>query len=312
MESLIVCILFLLCAIASIALIIAYICYRMTFRARKRPPLGPDEYRTARGAIYDSHRDTMIGWMKEVRAMVCETFTITSFDGLKLVAQYYEYAPGAPMELMFHGYRSTAESDLCGGVQRCFSLGRSAVLVHQRGCGDSEGHVISFGVNEHRDCLDWVNFLISHFGSDVKIHLTGISMGAATVLMAAGKPLPEQVVGVVADCGYTSPKAIIQKVAKDRGFPPKLVYPLIRLGARVYGRFDPEEYSPIEAVTHIRVPVIFIHGTTDTFVPCSMSEENYAACGADQKYLLTVPDAGHGLAYLIDPEGYKKVLKIFG
>ena len=300
-----------LCAIASVILIIAYICYRMTFRAAKRQPLGPDEYRTPKGAVYDPHREFMIGLMKQLRAMDCETFTITSHDGLKLVAQYYEYAPGAPMELMFHGYRSTSESDLCGGVQRCFSLGRSAVLVHQRGCGESEGHVISFGVNEHRDCLAWVDFLVRHFGEEVKIYLTGISMGAATVLMAAGKPLPKQVVGVIADCGYTSPKAIIQKVAKDRGFPPKLVYPLIRLGAKVYGNFDPEEYSPIEAVKTIHVPVVFIHGETDSFVPCSMSEENYKACASEQKHLFTVANTGHGLAYLIDPEGYKQALKTF-
>ena len=81
---------------------------------------------------------------------------------------------------MFHGYRGSSERDLCGGVQRCFKLGRSALLVDQRAHGRSDGHIISFGVNERKDCLAWVDFMVKHFGPDVKIILTGISMGAST------------------------------------------------------------------------------------------------------------------------------------
>lgn len=119
-----------------------------------------------------------------------EEFSITSFDGLTLREKYYEYAPGAPIELMLHGYRGESERDLCGGVQRCFALGRSALIVDQRACGNNEGHVITFGIKEHRDCLAWIDFMVKHFSPNTKIILTGISMGTSTVLMAAAKPLP--------------------------------------------------------------------------------------------------------------------------
>ena len=157
----------------------------------------------------------MVAWMKEARKLVTEEFSIVSFDGLRLYGKFYEYEPDAPIELMFHGYRGSAERDLCGGVQRCFALGRSCLIVDQRTSEKSEGHVISFGINERRDCRAWVDFAVEHFGPDVKIVLTGISMGAATVMMAAGEPLPANVIGVLADCGYTSAKDIIKKVIRQ-------------------------------------------------------------------------------------------------
>ena len=242
--------------------------------------------------------------------MPSEEFSINSFDGLRLYAKYYEFAPGAPIEIMFHGYRGSAERDLCGGVQRCFALGRSALIVDQRGSGKSEGRIISFGINESRDCHSWVNFAIEHFGQDVKLILTGISMGAATVMVAAGKELPKNVVGVLADCGYTSPKEIIKLVIRKLKLPPNLLYPFVKLGARLYGGFDLESASPIEAMKNCSVPIIFCHGEADNFVPCDMSRANFSACAA-KKELLTIPDAGHGLAYLVDGKGYLSALAAF-
>jgi fermentation-respiration switch protein FrsA (DUF1100 family) len=170
--------------------------------------------------------------------------------------------------------------------------------------------VITFGIKEHRDCLSWVDFMVKHFGPDVKIILTGISMGASTVLMAAGCPLPEQVKGVLADCGFSTAKSIIEKVIHQLKLPPKLVYPLIRLGAKLYGGFDPENHSALAAVQNATVPVIFFHGEEDAFVPAQMSGENYGACSS-RKQLVTIPGAGHGLCYPVDPEGYLQALKDF-
>ena len=108
-----------------------------------------------------------------------------------------------------------------------------------------------------------IDFAVKQFGSDVKIVLTGISMGAATVLMASGKQLPKNVVGVLADCGFSSPKEIIKKCAKDQHYPVKLIYPFIKLSAKIFGHFDLEEYSPLEAMKTCKVPVIFFHGLFD-------------------------------------------------
>ena len=304
----------ILCGIAAAAamtvLLISFICYRMAFYAKKQPaPIG-DEIQIPEGEIYEVFRPEMETWTREMRAMSHEEFSIQSFDGLTLTGKYFEYAPGAPMEIMFHGYRGNAERDLPGGVQRCFQIGRSVLLVDQRCAGNSDGHTITFGIREHRDCLSWVDFACRHFGPDVKIILTGISMGASTVLMAGGCELPENVIGILADCGFSSARDIIRTIIPQMGIPADLGYPFVRLGAKLWGGFDLEETSPMEMVRKCRVPVIFFHGESDDFVPCDMSRKLYDAC-TSRKKLVTVPGAGHGLAYPVDQEGYLKALREF-
>ncbi len=295
-------------ALLILCLLVCLICFLMAFYAsRKKEAEG---FSLPPGDIYLPYHDIMKKWNDEVTAMPHESVFITTFDGLKLHGKYYEYRAGAPMELMFHGYRGSAERDLCGGVQRAFALGRNVLIVDQRACGKSEGRVITFGVKESRDCLAWLNYIIERFGTEQKVILTGISMGAATVLCAAGRELPSHVVGILADCGYTSAKAIMGKVIDQLGLPSKLLYPFVKLGARLFGRFDVEEISPITAVKHCNVPVIFIHGETDDYVPCDMSRENYEACPT-AKRLVTVPEAGHGMAYLVDGKGYLQALADF-
>ena len=252
----------------------------------------------------------MTQWVRWTRSLPHEKMEIISEDGLKLRGKFYEYAPGAPIELMFHGYRGNAERDLSGGVARCFALGRSVLMVDQRSCGESEGKTITFGIMEHRDCLRWLDFAISRFGPDCKIILTGISMGASTVLMAAGNPLPSNVIGVLADCGFTSAKEIMTEVIRQMGLPPKLSYPFVKLGARLFGGFDLDSGSALEAAKKIQVPVIFFHGEGDDFVPCYMSQRNYDACQCKKK-LVTMPGAGHGLAFPVDQEGYLDALREF-
>ena len=180
-----------------ITFLIAFFCYKRVFYSPPRKRLGDDEYLLPEGDIYEPFHDRMLAWMKETRAMPYERVSITSFDGLTLRGRYYEYQKGAPVELLFHGYKSNSERDLCGGVQRCFALGRNVLLVDHRASGESDGNVITFGINERKDCLKWIDFVIEKFGKDVKIMLGGISMGAATVLMAGGEKLPKNVVCIV-------------------------------------------------------------------------------------------------------------------
>ena len=302
--------LWILLAVCLLVLLGAYICYRMAFYSPKRKVLGPDEFEIPEGEIYEVFREDMIRWARETRALPHEDVQIQSFDGLTLRGKFYEHAPGAPVELMFHGYRGSSERDMPGGAMRCFKAGRSALLVDQRASGRSDGSVISFGINECRDCLAWVDFAVKKFGPERKLILTGISMGAATVMMASAQDLPENVIGILADCGYSSPKAIICKVIRQLGMPPKLMYPFVKLGAKLFGHFDLEGNSPVEALKHAKKPVIFLHGEDDAFVPCEMSKECYDAC-TSRKMLVTIPGAGHGLAYLLDKEGYLAALREF-
>ena len=296
-------ILYILLALAALVLGITYYCFRFCFYVKDKAIIGPDEYPIPDGKVYEPHRDQMVAWMKEVRALPHKEYWITSHDGLKLYGRYYECTPGAPMELMFHGYRGNAERDLCGGVQRAFSLGHNVLIVDQRASCHSDGRIISFGANEHKDCLRWLDFAIKEFGPDVRVILTGISMGATTVLLAAGTDLPENVMGVLADCGYTSAREIIQVVSRTLKLPPKLCYPFVWLAARLFGHFDLESADATRALANCKVPVIFYHGESDNFVPCYMSQVNYDACPS-RKRLVTTPGAGHGLCYLVDPEGY--------
>lgn len=286
-------------------LVISYLCFRIGFYSPPRVPRTPGDIGLPMGEIYEPYWDSMRRWAAEAQAMGPEEVSITSFDGLTLRGKYYEFQPGAPIELMFHGYRGDSERDLSGGVQRCFRIGRSALIVDQRSSGASEGSVISFGINEHRDCLRWIDFTIQKFGPDVKIILTGISMGASTVLMAAGKELPDNVIGILADCGYNTPKDIILKTIREMKLPPRLSYPFVKLGARIFGHFDLEETDPLRAMETCTKPVLFFHGDADDFVPWEMSKAVYDACSS-RKQLVLVQGAGHGLSYPKDPEAYLK------
>lgn len=289
-------------------LLISYCCYRMAFYVKRVADDG--EIRTPEGEIYEPFREDMVRWIKEVRQMPHEDYYIISDDGLKLHGRFYEFAPGAPIELMFHGYRGSAERDLSGGVQRCFLLGRSAFLVDQRCSNESDGKVITFGIKEHNDCLRWVDFLVTQFGPDVKIILTGISMGATTVMMAAGHKLPENVIGVLADCGFNTTKEIMFSVIKNMGLPPRICYPFVKLGAKIFAKFDLEAYSAQEAMRNCTVPIIFFHGESDDFVPSWMSQACFDACSC-KKELILVPGAGHGLSYPVAPELYLSAVRNF-
>ena len=154
-----------LCIAAALVLLFSFVCYRLVFYVPPRPPVKSDAVPLPKGAVYEPFHEQMTRWILEMRDMPAEEFHIRSFDGLDLYAHFYEYAPGAPVELMFHGYRGSAERDMAGGVQRCFALGRSAMLVDQRCSGKSGGSAITFGIWEHQDCIDWANFAADHRGS---------------------------------------------------------------------------------------------------------------------------------------------------
>ena len=300
----------ILAGIILLVLLIALLCFFKVFYSPARKPLGAEEFRFPPGKVYQPYHEEMLAWMRDLRTRPHEDVSITSFDGLTLRGKYYEYSPDAPVELLFHGYKGCAERDLSGAVERCFTLGRSALLIDQRASGDSDGHVITFGILERKDCLAWINFAIQKFGNEKKLIIGGVSMGAATVMMASGECLPKNVVCVMADCGYSSPKAIIKKVVREMHLPADMVYPFIRLGGKIFGGFDLEETSPIEAVQASRTPIVLLHGDTDDFVPYSMSEDVYAVCPTPKK-LVKIEGAGHGLAFPKDKATYVAALREF-
>lgn len=286
----------------------AWYAYRTAFQAdpkRIAPVRSVPE-----GEAYAPHRELTLRNIDDLLARPYETVTITSRDGLRLAGKYYAGNPGAPLMLFFHGYRSTEARDGSGGFQLCLHRGFSVLMADQRGHGDSEGDAITFGIRERYDCLDWANAAVEKFGPETKILLLGVSMGAATVLMAADLPLPPQVKGIIADCGYDSPEDILRATMRRWHYPQFPTWQLVWLGAKLFGHLDVRECSTLESMKHARVPVLLIHGEADNVVPCEMATALRNACAAPVT-LLTVPGAGHGMSCYTDPEAYEKALDDF-
>ncbi len=282
--------------------------YRICFHSPKKrnedpfTPMDGEQYRAVEHLMFKSSHI-----MADTE---CEPVSIQSWDGTHLSGRYYAVTEGAPLMLAFHGYRSMALRDCSGAFALGLKLGFNILAVDQRAHGMSGGHVISFGIRERKDCLSWIQYANSRFGKNTPILLNGLSMGAATVLMAADLTLPENVCCILADSPYSSPAAIIRKVAKDEGYPEKLSYPFIWLGARIFGGFCLTEASAISSVQKAKIPILLIHGEDDRFVPCQMSREIYKNCSSPTQ-LHTFPNAGHGLSYVIDHKRYEKICMDF-
>lgn len=260
-----------------------------------------DPYTLIPGEQYEKLGEIILSCTRAIDKTPCTFVSTYAHDGLKLSARYYHTSDDAPTVIVFHGYRGNALRDGAGGFALSKRLGFNVLVPDQRAHAKSEGRIISFGIKERMDVLSWINYV----GTGRPIVLAGLSMGAATVLMASNLELPENVVCIMADCPYDSPATIIRKVCTDRKFPEKLVYPFIKLTARLFCGFDLEETSAIEAVRSANIPILLFHGEDDRFVPCEMSK-NIAANCASPVQLELFPDAGHGLCYMIDPIRYEQ------
>lgn len=234
-----------------------------------------------------------------------------SFDGLRLAARLYRKDGADRTIILFHGYRSIGTRDFSCAVKSYYNMGMNVLLVDQRAHGASEGKLITFGVKERRDVLSWVEYILNTEGKNSKIFLGGMSMGATTVLLSVGLGLPENVKGIIADCGYTSPVDIIRKVAVET-FKIKgvVIIPLLNLGCKLLGHFSLYGISTVDALKNNNIPLLFIHGKKDGFVPCDMSCQAYEAAGGAKKIVL-VDDADHGFSYLVDPDGVSRELETF-
>ena len=296
-------------ALFSVAVML--ISFYKLFYAHRRSGLGFDDVAGLDKAVYEPYKDKMLKLMNELRNMPHTDVSIVSYDGLALRGRYYEKSKGAPVDILLHGYRGSAERDFCGIAFCCFALGHNVLLVDQRACGRSEGRLITFGVKESRDCLSWINFVLSEINKDAKIILVGISMGAATVMNACEGQLPDNVIGAVADCGYTSARAVIKKVMRDMKLPATLFYFYARAAALIFGGFDPDAVSSVGAMKSCRIPMLFFHGDTDGFIPYEMSRENFEACASEKKRLVIVKGAEHGMCFISDMESYYREVKSF-
>lgn len=229
-----------------------------------------------------------------------EEVLVTSFDGTQLRGVYAPAENACGTVILFHGWRSSSERDFSCILGIYIEKKFNILLVDERAHGKSGGKYITFGINESRDAICWIDFINSRENGAYPVFLEGLSMGATTVMMACGRGLPSSVKGVIADCGFTSPKEIILHVIKGYRLPAKLIFPFVSFWFRVLAKTDPN-YSTLDALENCNVPLLIIHGEDDKFVPCDMSRRNFEVCRSE-KTLLTVPGAGHGASYIVDSE----------
>lgn len=246
-------------------------------------------------------------WLRDHNA---QEVSVQSFDGLTLRGQWVPAPEPKATIILFHGYRTHHIHDFAGIYSLYHSMGLNLLLVRQRAHGESGGTYITFGIKERRDVLSWIEFHNRTHGMD-NVFLGGMSMGASTVLFAAGEDLPPNVRGITADCGFSSPAEILGHIIrKDFHLPPALVLPLMEFWARTLGGFSFYECCTADTLARTKTPILFIHGKADTFVPCHMTEDGYHACASDKEIHL-IEGAGHGRSYLYDPDGLTRALADF-
>lgn len=278
-------------------------CYIFAFRVSARRQSKEDEVPPS------PYREKVMENINSLLFKPFENVETQSFDGLSLKGRYYHFKDGAPIAIIMHGYRSNYCRDGNGGFKICTNYGLNVLLPDQRAHGKSGGKTITFGIKERFDCVSWTDYLIDRFGEDTKIILVGLSMGASTVMMASDIA-PQNVKGIIADCGFSSPKDILTEVAGQMKLPPKAAYFFTKLSARMFGSFDTEGASAVKSVANTDIPILFIHGENDDYVPCHMSKTCFDACKSE-KYLLTVPNASHGMSYYIDTDKYTDMVNEF-
>ena len=234
---------------------------------------------------------------------------VLSFDGLKLSALYFDNKSDKTV-ILFHGYRSSAKRDFSCAVEMYSKLGFNVLLCDQRSHGKSEGRLITFGIKESKDVLSWCDYAIYKLLAK-QILLGGMSMGATTVLLSCNYNLKDNVKGIVADCGFSSPIDIIKTVGKKIfKLNISFIIPFVNLLCLLFGKFSLYNHSTLDAVKKSDIPIPYIHGKADNFVPFSMSESTYNAKKNNRK-LFAVENADHGLSFLVDTKGVMSALTEF-
>lgn len=251
-------------------------------------------------------------WIKWTESQAFETLNISSFDGIPLQAYYLGAEKTTNQTVIFaHGYLGRAFDMGLFGQYYYEELGFNILTPDLRGHGESGGDYIGFGWHDRMDLLDWIDLVISRNGPDSEIILHGLSMGAASVLMASGEVLPKQVKGIVADSPYTSVYDLFAyQMKRMYALPDQPVLPVTSFITKQKANYSFKEASALEQVKKASVPILYIHGEGDTFVPTRMAQELYDVTRTE-KELVTFPKANHGEAVVLYEEQFFETVRSF-
>ncbi len=250
-----------------------------------------------------------IEWLKK---QSLENVQILSYDNLHLHGKYLKAKEKTnQVILLVHGYTSCS-TDMAGFAHLFYEkYGFHIFMPDLRGHGKSDGNYIGFGWHERLEIIDWIQYIIKRFGKEVEIVLLGISMGGSTVLMTSGENLPNNVKLIISDCAYDSIKNILAYHTKRMYKLP--TFPLLNVTdfiTKLYAKYSFKNGKVYEQVKKSEVPILFIHGGNDDFVPTEMVYHLYEQANCD-KSLLVVEGAGHGEAYDTNPNAYEQALESF-
>lgn len=248
-------------------------------------------------------------WCRAQRMQDCY---VRSADGLLLHGHYLPAQNAARFVLLSHGYKGSGFGDFAYTARFLHENGCSLLFIDQRCCGESEGEFITFGAKEQYDVQQWVYYIADRNKDRLPIYLYGESMGAAAVLMASGHELPEEVRGLIADCGFCSMKGQLQDMAANWFHLHWIGLLLLRvdLFCRIFAGFRMKEADTAAAMRTNRRPVLFFHGGKDTYVDPKNSKTNYSLCQAPAE-LVVVPEARHLCSAYEAPELYREKLLSF-
>lgn len=232
-------------------------------------------------------------------------------DNLKLVADYVPAEHKTKKTVVVaHGFMGKKE-DLARQIQMFHNMGYNVLAPDDRAHGKSEGNVIGYGWLDKDDYVKWIKKVINHDGQKAQIALYGVSMGGATVMMTSGLNLPSQVKAIVEDCGYTSLKdELFYEAGNLYNIPPVPLVKTLSWVTQVKGGYDPYEASSVEQLKNNHLPVFFIHGGKDDFVPTKMVYENYKATKGP-KELWVVKGVGHAKSFAKNPKIYENRVSKF-
>ena len=301
-------VLFITCGILLLLLVSGVYVFIVACLWRKDLPwLVEDEIKKTPYGKYYEHIISSHQWLQDHNA---QNVYIRSDDGLKLHAFWIPAENAKGTVLFAHGYRSTMLVDFGLAFDLYHRLGMNLLVPEQRCHGQSEGRFITFGVKESRDMVCWIKHHNEAYGA-YPLVLSGLSMGAATMLYLADKPLPDNVKGIIADCGFTSPKEILSSVFKKTiHLPAGPTLWVTDIAARLFAGFSLDQEDTRRSMAKAKLPVLLVHGLDDDFVPCEMTKQAYDAC-TGPKELLLVKDAGHGVSFLVAKEKYIQTIVCF-
>ncbi len=303
----------ILAAILAVLLILAGVFFQFTFTRRGmripgKPYLKEGEYDLRSWKKFEQRHMEDFQWLT---AQPMDEVTIVSDDGLKLCGHYFRADSSRRIILCVHGYRGLCFHDFASAGRFLHAQNCDLLLIDQRASGKSEGEFITFGAKEKTDIRAWCDYLADHNPQDLPVYLYGLSMGCTTVLCALDQGVDTVINGVIADCGFSSIRAILaHQSSHSFHIPPYPALKLLGLFCILRAGFRFDEGDAEKTLRSCTVPILFIHGAQDHFVPPDNTIRNYEAC-ASKKELVLVEGAIHGSSYNTNEALYQSKLLSF-